>query len=131
MPDLELDLRAPTENDAAAIADALNAHSRSLYGTDDSTAAEVRTWFAVPDIDAAQDMRVAVLPDGSIAAYADLGGGYGEPPGSGSTCACGPRSRRRGLICSPPWSDAHASVAVPERFCARSRQTGMRQPHAR
>jgi mycothiol synthase len=80
VPDLELGLRAPSESDAAAIADALNAHSRSLYGTNDSTGAEVRAWFAIPDIDAAQDMRVAVLPDGSIAAYADVGGGYGEPP---------------------------------------------------
>lgn len=73
-------IRAPAEDDADAIADALNAHSRSLYGTEDSTGAEVRTWFSIPDIDPAEDMRIAVLADGSVAAYADLGGGYGEPP---------------------------------------------------
>ncbi|MGZ8687699.1 MAG: GNAT family N-acetyltransferase [Gaiellaceae bacterium] len=77
---VEIEIRAPTEDDAGAIADALNAHSQALYGTDDTTAAEVRTWFAVPDIDPSLDMRVAVLADGSIVAYADLGGGYGEPP---------------------------------------------------
>ena len=56
-----------------------NARSRSLYGTDDSTGAEVRSWFAGPDLDPATDACVAALPDGSIVAYADLEGGYGDP----------------------------------------------------
>lgn len=76
----ELVFRAPTEDDADAIADALNALSRSLYGTDDSTGADVRSWFSSPDLDPAADACVAALADGSIAVYADLGGGYGDPP---------------------------------------------------
>lgn len=75
----EIVLRAPTAADADAIADAINALSRSLYGTDDITGDEIRAWLETPDIDPAADMRVAVLPDGRVAAYADIGGGYGDP----------------------------------------------------
>ena len=79
MPVAEIEIRAPSEGDAEAIADALNALGRSLYGTDDTTGEEIRAWFSSPDLDPAADMRVAALPDGSVAAYADLGGGYGDP----------------------------------------------------
>lgn len=75
----EIVLRAPTEADAGAIADALNALSRSLYGADDITSDEILAWFRTPDIAPAADMRVAVLPDGTVAGYADIGGGYGQP----------------------------------------------------
>lgn len=72
-------IRAPSEDDAGAIADALNAHSRQLYGTEDSSSIEVRSWFSLPELDPAEDMRIAVLADGTVAAYADLSGGYGTP----------------------------------------------------
>jgi ribosomal protein S18 acetylase RimI-like enzyme len=76
----EVVLRAPRLDEAGAIADAINAHSRSVHGSDDVTGDEIRSWFEAPDIDPATDMRVAVLPDGTVAGYADLGGGHGDTP---------------------------------------------------
>jgi ribosomal protein S18 acetylase RimI-like enzyme len=76
---IEVVLRPPLEEDAEGIAEALNAHSRSLFGADAVTPGEIRNWFETPDLDPARDMRVAVLPDGAVAGYADVAGGYGEP----------------------------------------------------
>lgn len=76
----ELVVRTPVVEEADAIADALNDHSRSVNGADAVDADEIRSWFEAPEIDSGADMVVAVEPDGRIAAYADLGGGHGEPP---------------------------------------------------
>jgi mycothiol synthase len=73
-----LELRPPRVEEAAAIADALNALSRSLVGSGDVAVEDVESWFALPSLDPEQDMRVAVLPDGAVAGYADLGGGQEE-----------------------------------------------------
>jgi mycothiol synthase len=55
-------------DDAAGIAAAINALSRSLYGEDEITTAELRSWFDVPSM----EMLVARLPGGEIAGYADM-----------------------------------------------------------
>lgn len=64
----------PQREDAAAIAAALNEHSRALTGRDDVTVDDVAYWFAEPGLDPERDMRVAAAADGTIAGYADLGG---------------------------------------------------------
>jgi mycothiol synthase len=73
------ELRAPRRDEAAALAAALNEHSRALAGTADVSVAQVEAWFGIPSLDPERDMRVAVAPDGAIAGYADLGGDEGEP----------------------------------------------------
>ena len=74
-------LRAPTIADVEAIADTLNAHSTAVLGTQEVTADELRTWFDLPGLDPADDMRVALSSDGAMLGYADIGGGHepGEP----------------------------------------------------
>ena len=70
---MTFELRAPRADEVPAIAEALNARSRALYGSDDVTAGDVRAWFANPAFDLDRDVLVAVRPDGSIAGYADVG----------------------------------------------------------
>jgi mycothiol synthase len=72
--------RAPRREEAGAIADALNAHSRRLAGTADSSAAEVEAWFGLPGLDPERDLRVVERPEGGIAGYADVAGGEGDEP---------------------------------------------------
>jgi mycothiol synthase len=71
----------PRREDAAAIATVLNEHSRVLTGRDDVTVDDVAYWFDEPGLDPERDMRVAATSDGTLVAYADLGGGEenGEP----------------------------------------------------
>lgn len=72
-------VRAPSIEDAELLAALLNAHSRALSGSDDTTADEVRAWFSLPGIDSAHDMRVAVSCDGGLLGYADVAG-QGDGP---------------------------------------------------
>lgn len=72
MPD-RFEVRAPREDEIPAIAATLNAHSRALYGSDDVTEDDVRSWFENPSFDVERDMRIAVLPGGSVAGYVDVG----------------------------------------------------------
>lgn len=72
-------IRAPRADDAERLAALLNAHSRAVSGSDDTTADEVRAWFAMPGIDPAHDMRVAVSSDGRMLGYADIAG-QGDGP---------------------------------------------------
>lgn len=76
-----LELRVPRRDDAVAIAELLNEHSRGLTGRDDVTIEDVGYWFDQPGLDPARDMRVAAARNGMFVAYADLGGGEadGEP----------------------------------------------------
>jgi mycothiol synthase len=67
------ELRAPRADEVDAVATMLNAHSRALYGTDDVTADEVRAWFENPGFDPERDIQIAVMADGAIAGYADVG----------------------------------------------------------
>jgi ribosomal protein S18 acetylase RimI-like enzyme len=76
-----IELRVPRRDEAAAIADVLNAQSFALTGRLDVTVDDITYWFDEPGLDPERDMRVAVAPDGKVAAYADLGCGEeeGEP----------------------------------------------------
>jgi mycothiol synthase len=67
------ELRPPRADEADAIAGVLNAHSRALYGTADVTLDEVQSWLENPSFDVDRDMRIAVLPGGALAGYADVG----------------------------------------------------------
>jgi mycothiol synthase len=70
-------VRAPTLRDVAAIADALAAHDRAALGPGAASEEEIRSWFSLPGLDPANDMRVAVAADGVVLAYADIAGGNG------------------------------------------------------
>lgn len=72
-------MRAPDVGDAAVLADVLNAHARACHGADNTTVAEVRAWFSLPELDPAEDMRVVVDPAGTVLAYADIAGGASGP----------------------------------------------------
>jgi mycothiol synthase len=63
----DLTLRAPTTDDAAAIAAYLNEHSRALFGETDLSMEEVREWFRIPRV----WMRL-VERDGRLAGYVDV-----------------------------------------------------------
>jgi mycothiol synthase len=69
----EIEVRAPRPDEADAIAALLNVIGRELYGVDDTTPDEIRAWFDAPGLDPEHDMRVAVLPSGDLAGYADVG----------------------------------------------------------
>jgi mycothiol synthase len=62
-----VELREPTREDAPAIAELLNAHSEALFGEPALTAAQVRDWFALPEI----WMRLAE-GDGPLVGYVDV-----------------------------------------------------------
>jgi mycothiol synthase len=70
-----LELRTPRRDEAAAIAELLNAHSLALTGRPGVTADEVAYWFDEPGLQSERDMCIVVTADGELAAYADLGGG--------------------------------------------------------
>jgi hypothetical protein len=62
-----LEIREPTLDDAAALAELINTHSRSLYGGADLSVDEVSHWFGMPDI----WIRVAER-GGELVAYLDV-----------------------------------------------------------
>jgi ribosomal protein S18 acetylase RimI-like enzyme len=63
-----LELRAPTESDAAAIAALLNAISAAHYGESEVDADEIRSWFHEPDI-----QFVLAERGGNLVGYGDIG----------------------------------------------------------
>lgn len=63
----DLTTRTATEADVETIAEICNAAGRALYGSDDLTAAEVRTWFALPGLELALTER-----DGRAVGYLDV-----------------------------------------------------------
>jgi len=67
----ELVVRAPTPRDAAAIAEALNAHATATGRHADETAEDVERWFELEDLDLALDVFLAV-EGGRIEGYADV-----------------------------------------------------------
>ena len=67
MPPPDVRLRAPTPDDASAIAAYLNQHSRALFGETDLNAEEVREWFRIPSV----WIRLAER-DGDVLGYVDV-----------------------------------------------------------
>jgi mycothiol synthase len=63
----ELELRTPTRDDAATIAELCDTLSRDLYGEGDVDERSVREWFAIPDL-----AMVVAERGGRVAGYADV-----------------------------------------------------------
>lgn len=100
-------------------ADALDAHSRRLAGTADSSAAEVESWFGLPGLDPERDLRVVGRPEGGIAGHADVAGGKGdEPLWPDLPLRLAAPGRARG--CSTRWRPAPPSAAGRRGRCART-----------
>jgi mycothiol synthase len=68
-------VRAPRKGEAAAIAELLNAHSRSMWGGDSVTRSVVEHWFSIPDLEPEHNFRVAVGGDGKLVGYGDVNNG--------------------------------------------------------
>jgi len=68
------ELVVPGVADAARIAAVINARSQALHGVTEESADGVVRWFALPSLDPASDMRLAVGADGEPLGYADVGG---------------------------------------------------------
>jgi mycothiol synthase len=64
-------LRAPREDDFAAMLEVLNAGGRAAYGEDELSAPELRTWLSSPKVDRERDIRV-VEQDGRLVGYVDV-----------------------------------------------------------
>jgi len=67
----ELAVRAPTPQDAAGIAEVLNAHAAATGRAADETSEGVARWFELEDLDPAHDMFLAVQGE-RIMGYADV-----------------------------------------------------------
>jgi mycothiol synthase len=66
-------LRPPRFEEASAVADLLNAHSRALNGEPSASTAEIESWLTNPVFDVERDLCVAVGTAGELLGYADLG----------------------------------------------------------
>lgn len=66
---MTVELRAPTIEDAAALASVFAAFGQA-FGTEHDFQADIESWFTNPGMDLERDARVA-LADGDIAGYAD------------------------------------------------------------
>jgi mycothiol synthase len=65
-------IRPFEDRDLAPTVDLFNELSRALYGTGDTTEAELRVWLTSPGVVPARDIRVVGGPDGRLAGYADV-----------------------------------------------------------
>lgn len=66
------EIRAPREDEAAAVADLFNEISDAAFGIGDTTEDEIRIWFTSPEVDRERDIRLAIARDGSFLAYGDV-----------------------------------------------------------
>jgi mycothiol synthase len=64
-------LRPPRGEDFDAMLEVLNAGGRAVYGEDEFSSAELRTWLSSPKVDLARDVCVAEA-NGRIVGYADV-----------------------------------------------------------
>jgi mycothiol synthase len=68
----EVRLRSATWEDADAVADLFNRVAREQYGTDDSTAEEVRRFWRSPRVELERDVVVVEAGDGTLVGYGDI-----------------------------------------------------------
>jgi mycothiol synthase len=68
----DFDLRAPRPDDAPALVELINRLPLAVYGSGDTSEAELRHWWSLPTMDLERDARV-VERDGLLTAYADVG----------------------------------------------------------
>ena len=66
-------VRPARKEDVEAAAAMLNEHSRLLHGTDDTTPADLLTYWTSPDVELGQDVLLAETAAGRLGGYADLG----------------------------------------------------------
>jgi mycothiol synthase len=66
-----VEIRHPRVDEAEAAAEVLNEHSRRLYGTADTTPAELREDWSAPEVDFPDNVLVAEL-EGRLVGYADV-----------------------------------------------------------
>jgi mycothiol synthase len=64
-------LRPPTTDDFEAMLEVMNAGGRAVYGEDELSAGEFRTWLSTPKVDPERDIRVAEA-DGRVVGYVDV-----------------------------------------------------------
>jgi mycothiol synthase len=64
-------LRPPRDDDFEAMLEVLNAAGRAVYGEDEFSAEELRTWLSSPKVDLQRDIRV-VEADGRLVGYGDV-----------------------------------------------------------
>jgi ribosomal protein S18 acetylase RimI-like enzyme len=72
---MTVELRAPTLDDVEALTELINRDMEELYGEQDETAESIALWLTCPGMDAAKDIRVAVV-EGGFTGYADI---YADP----------------------------------------------------
>ena len=68
------ELVVPAVEDAGRIAAVINARAIALGGATEESAEGVARWFALPFIDPAEDMRLALDDGGTAVGYADASG---------------------------------------------------------
>ena len=101
------ELIVPGVNDAARIAAVINARSQALHGVTEESAEGVARWFALPTLDPASDMRLAVDADGEPLGYADVGGPDGGGPKAYVDLRTGPGANALQLLFA--WAEARAA----------------------
>jgi mycothiol synthase len=65
-------LRPPREDEVEAVTELVNAAGREFYGQDTIDTDEVQKWFTNPSGDRELDLRVAELPDGTLAGVGSI-----------------------------------------------------------
>jgi mycothiol synthase len=65
-------LRAPRADEAAAIAELINASGRAHYGVDTIAVDEIARWFTSPKSDPERDFRLAELSDRTLAGFGSV-----------------------------------------------------------
>jgi mycothiol synthase len=68
----EVSVRPAEAGEVAIVTELLNAHSRRLHGTDNTTVAELQQYWDSPDVQFPADVLVAEQ-DGTLVGYADVG----------------------------------------------------------
>ena len=115
--------RGATLDDLATVTRTLNAHARHIIGVDDVSEDSLRVGWTSPQIDLAEDTRVILAPDGSVAAYGDLWGFFDPYTQIQTWLRVHPDHEQRGLEAA--W------LHWAENACAANSPTTRRGRHAR
>src|SRR5690606_21657655 len=82
-------MRAPSFDDAEAVADLFNASSLDVSGEREIDVNELRREWQTPGFDLARDARVVLTPEGQIIGYGELWDVRSEERRVGKECGCG------------------------------------------
>jgi mycothiol synthase len=111
MAEVGVRLVAPTVADADRIATVINARSHALVGETEESAIGVETWFSLPNVDPATDMRLAIADLGSTEGYADVAGAEDGTPVAWVDLRCLPGCDES-LRLLFAWADARGAERV-------------------